>query len=306
MYDTIIIGGGPAGVSAGVYAARKKLKTLVIAEEIGGQSMISDNIENWIGTKAISGFDLAKNLEGHLRAQVGINVRSGEKVLAVKEISGHFLVTTSKDEYHTKTVIVAIGARRRHLGVPGEREFEGKGVVYCSTCDAPLFAGKSVAVIGGGNAGLEAIEDLIPYAKEIYLLDRSTELSGDAVTIERIKKSPRLKEIIFQAETVAILGEKFVTGLKYRGLKTNEEKIIAVHGIFVEIGTVPNSELVKNLVKINSAGEIIIDHRTAATSQPGVFAAGDITDVAYKQNNISAGDAVKAALSAYEYVKGKR
>ncbi len=302
MYDTIILGGGPAAVAAGVYAARKKLKTLLITKEFGGQSIVSDDIQNWIGTKSISGFELAKNLETHLRDQEEVTIKVPEKVLAVKEKSDLFLVTTDKDEYEAKTVIVALGGRHRKLEVPGEKEFDGKGVAYCSTCDAPLFTGKDVVVVGGGNAGLEAVQDLLPYANNIYLLTHGSVLRGDSVTIEEIKKSSKFKKIIFNADVIKINGENFVTGLIYQDKKTNQEHSLTIQGIFVEIGSVPNSEIVKDLVDLNERGQIIINHRTGTTSHPGMFAAGDVTDVAYQQNNISVGDGVKAALSAYSYL----
>lgn len=302
MYDTIIIGGGPAGVAAGIYTARKKLKTLLITIEFGGQSIVSDNIQNWIGTKSISGFELSKNLEEHLKDQEEVTVKSPEKVLAVKEKSNLFLVTTNKGEYEAKTIIIALGGRHRKLEVPGEKEFDGKGVAYCSTCDAPLFKDKSVAVVGGGNAGLEAIQDLLPYAKEIYLLTHGDSLRGDPITIEDIKKSDKFKKIIFNAEISQIVGDNFITTLKYKDKKTSQEKELAVQGVFVEIGSIPNSEIIKDLVDLNERGQIIINHKTGETSHPGIFAAGDITDVAYQQNNISVGDGVKAALSAYSYL----
>ncbi len=311
MYDLIIIGGGPAAVAAGVYAARKKLKTLLITESFGGQSMVSDNIENWIGEKMLTGFDLAKKLEEHVRAQEGIEIRMPERVTKVSEIlctNGKrpcdFLVETDKGgQYETKTVVVTSGSRRRRLGVPGEDKFEGRGVAFCSTCDAPVFAGKRVAVIGGGNAGLEAVVDLFPYATEIYLMHRGDALKGDEATQEEIGKNPKVK-IILNAETQEILGDKFVTGFRYKDAKSGEVRELALDGVFVEIGAVPNSEIVKELVNLNKFGEITIDHKTASTSKPGIFAAGDVTDEMYKQNNISAGDGVRAALSAYAYILG--
>jgi len=302
MYDVVILGGGPAGVAAGVYAARKKLKTLLITQEVGGQSLVSDNIQNWVGTQSISGIQLAKNLEEHLRAQKRVTIKMPEKTLAVKEVGEGLLVTTNKDEYQTKTIIVCLGARRRKLDVPGEKTFDGKGVAYCSTCDAPLFSGKAVVVVGGGNAGLEAVQDLLPYVAQIYLLTHGEALRGDTVTIEAIHRSKKLKQIIFNAEILEIIGEQFVTAFKYRDKKTSQEKIIDVQGVFVEIGAVPNSEIVKDLVDLNERAEIVIDHKTGATSHPGIFAAGDVTDEKYKQNNISAGDGVKTALSAYNYL----
>ncbi len=311
MYDLIIVGGGPAAVGAGVYAARKKLKTLLITESFGGQSFVSDNIENWIGTKVITGYDLAKNFEEHLRAQETIEIKMPERVTAVREIPCadpkrpcDFEVETDKgNRYQAKAIIVTAGARRRKLGVPGEEKFEGKGVAYCSTCDAPIFAGKRVAAVGGGNAGLEAVVDLFPYATEIYLLHRGEQLKGDPVTQEEIKKNPKVK-IILNAETQEILGEKFVTGLRYKDVKSGEMKELALEGVFVEIGSVPNSEIVKSLVELNQFGEIVVDHKTSQTSKPGIFAAGDVTDELYKQNNISAGDGITAALSAYGHIIG--
>ncbi len=303
MYDTIIIGGGPAGVAAAIYTARKKMKTLLIAEEIGGQSMPAAEIENWIGITKISGVELAQNLEKHLRAQEEVEVNVGERATKVEGKGGNFKVITGSQEYETKTVILCSGARRRRLEVPGEDKFAGKGVVYCSTCDAPLFSGKKVVVVGAGNAGLEAVEDLIPYAKEIYLLTRGDTLRGDGVTLEEIQKSDKFKEIIYNAVVKDVQGDAFVEKLVYTDKKSGQDKELEIEGVFVEIGSVPNSEIAKGLVDINERGEIVLNHRTSATSKPGIFAAGDVTDEAYKQNNISVGDGVKAGLSAYSYIK---
>lgn len=303
IYDFLIIGGGPAGVAAGVYAARKKLKTILISEEWGGQSVVSSGIENWIGTKNVPGVEFAKMLEAHVRAQESIEIIAADKVTKVEKTADYFKVHTEKgNSYETKTVFVGSGARRRKLGVPGEKEFDGKGVAYCSTCDAPIFAGKDVAVIGGGNAGLEAALDLGPYAKTIWLLEYGDKLKGDAVTQEKVKALANLKEIIFNAQTLEVSGDKFVAGLKYKDRISNEEKDLALQGVFVEIGSIPNSDMVKDLVEMNKYGEIIIDSKNGRTSQKGIWAAGDVTDDPFKQNNISAGDAVKAALDAYNYL----
>jgi len=308
MYDLIIIGGGPAGVAAGVYAARKKIKVLLVAKEFGGQSLVSDNIENWIGSKKITGFELAQMLEEHLRAQEDLEIIDGEIVTKVEKLNAageepRFKVTTeSGTAYETKTVFLAVGSRRRRLGVPGEDKFEGKGVVYCSTCDAPVFKGKTVVVVGGGNSGLEAVVDLFPYADKIYLLHRSESFRGDPVTQDEVFSNPKV-EMVLNAETTEVLGDRVVEGLKYRDKKTGEEKELKVQGVFVEIGSVPNSEIVKDLVTLDKYGEVVVDHKTQATSQKGIWAAGDITDVLYKQNNISAGDAVKAVLNIYDYLK---
>ncbi|MBI2039201.1 MAG: FAD-dependent oxidoreductase [Candidatus Niyogibacteria bacterium] len=313
VYDVIIIGGGPAGSAAAVYAARKQLKTLLITESFGGQSIVSDDIQNWIGEPHISGFELAKKFEAHVRAypeQVAIamperavKVRA-ERCAIGEERMCDFEVDTDKGgAYVGKTVILVAGARRRKLGVAGEEKFEGKGVAYCSTCDAPLFSGKRVAVVGGGNAGLEAVQDLFPYASEVTIVEYGEALKGDTVTLEEIKKNPKLKEIALNAQTLEVMGDKTVSGLKYKDRKTGEEKLLEIDGVFVEIGSVSNSEMVKDLVALDKYGQVVIDSKHASTSHAGIFAAGDITDDPYKQNNISAGDAVKAALAAYAYLQ---
>lgn len=307
IYDLIIIGGGPGGVAAGVYAARKKIKTLLITESFGGQSTVSADVQNWIGTKSVSGFDLAKMLEDHVRAQESIEIRSPELVTEVKEAGGDFEVKTNKNNiFKTKTIILTSGSRRKKLNIPGETEFEGKGVAYCSTCDAPLFAGKTVAVVGGGNAGLEAVVDLFPYAEKIYLLEYGDTLKGDPITQERVKNGPKPVAIFFNAQIEAVAGEKFVSGLRYNDRKSGESKELKLDGVFVEIGAIPNSEMVKDLVALNKRGEVVIDSKTGKTSREGIWAAGDVTDDPFKQNNISAGDAVKAALSCYQYLLESR
>jgi len=301
-YDLIIIGGGPAGVAAGVYAARKKIKTLLITENFGGQSIVSADIQNWIGIKSISGMELAKNLEEHLRAQEGIEITEGELTAKVSKIDDGFQVETkSGKSFDTKTVLVTSGSRRRRLGVPGEDKFDGRGVAYCSICDAPVFKDKDVAVVGSGNAGLEAVVDLLPYATRIYLLVRGGVLKGDAVTQERIKNDPKT-QIIFGAETQEIVGDKFVTTLRYKNSVSGAVKELSVQGVFVEIGIVPNSESVKDLVQTSQSNEIVVDPRTQRASMEGIWAAGDVTDSPYRQNNISAGEAIKAVLNIYDYL----
>ncbi len=306
MYDLVIIGGGPAGVAAGVYAARKKINVTLVTDGFGGQSFVSADIQNWIGTRSVSGFDFAKMLEGHLRAQGDIEVINpdlAEKTEKTK--SGFTIYLKSGKVLETKNILVTTGSHRKRLGIPGEAKLDGKGVVYCSTCDAPIFKDKAVAVIGGGNAGLEAAVDLLPYAAEIYIFSTSDKLKGDLVTQDKIKTSPKVK-IIFKAKTLEILGDKFVSGLKYEDLSGGGVKEIKLEGVFVEIGAIPNTEFLSGLVDLNKSGEIIIDHKTQQTSQKGIWAAGDATDVLYKQNNISAGDAVKAVLNIYDYLNSGR
>jgi len=303
MHDLIIVGGGPAGVAAGIYAARKKIKTLLITDHFGGQSLISADVQNWIGIKSISGYDLGKMMEEHLKTQEGIEIVEGDLVVKVSPISpiGFRIETKNGKALETKTILMVAGSRRRKLNVPGEDKFTGKGVVYCSICDAPLFQDKVTAVIGGGNAGFEAVMDLLPYAKKIYLLERSERLKGDPLTGEKIRSSSKT-EIILNAEVKGISGGEMVSGLNYLDLKNNEMKKLEVQGVFVEIGALPNSDVVKDLVQLNKAGEIIVDHKTQKTSAAGIWAAGDVCDVLYKQNNISMGDAVKAVLNIYEYL----
>ncbi|HUZ92736.1 MAG TPA: FAD-dependent oxidoreductase [Candidatus Paceibacterota bacterium] len=303
QYQLIIIGGGPGGVAAGIYAARKKIKTLLIADSFGGQSLVSNDVQNWIGTKSISGFDLAQNLEAHLRAQEGIEIADGDLVVSVKKTDGGFAVETQKGKtFETKYVLMASGSRRRKLGVPGEKEFDGKGVVYCTTCDAPLFGGKTVAVVGGGNSALEGVIDVLAYASKIYLIVRSEVLKGDPITQEKVKSHPQV-EILWNSVVEEIRGKELVTGVRVKNTKTGETKELPLDGVFVEIGLIPNSDAVKDLAKLDAIGEIIIDHKTQESSCPGIWAAGDVSDVLYKQNNISAGDAVKAVLNIYEKLK---
>ena len=303
MYDLIIIGGGPGGVAAGIYASRKKIKALLITDSFGGQSLVSAEIQNWIGIKSVSGFELGKMFEEHLRAQDGIEIIDDDLVVGVEKAKEGFGIKTRNGKtFEAKYVLIASGSRRKKLGIPGEREFEGRGVAYCSTCDAPMFKDKIAAVVGSGNSALEAVVDLLPYASKIYLIVRSEDAKGDQLTQEKIKNSPKV-EIITNALTQEIFGSEFVEGLRFKDSKTDKAEELKLSGIFVEIGSMPNSDLVKDLVKINEKGEIIVDPRTQATSLPGIWAAGDATDVLYKQNNISAGDAVKAVLNIYDYLK---
>jgi alkyl hydroperoxide reductase subunit F len=303
MYDCIIVGGGPGGVAAGIYAARKQMKALFITENFLSQSVVSASIENWIGTVTIPGWEFGQSLEKHLRAQEDLEIKTGERATELEELpSGGYALVTNKERYETKTVIIATGGRHRHLDVPGEEKFVGKGVVFCSTCDAPFFKLKKVAVIGSGNSALEAVEDLMPYASEIILISRSGELKGDKVTQEKILASPKVT-VIYNGETAEVLGEAKVEGLRYKDKVSGELKDLVLDGVFVEIGMVPNTEFVKDILELNERGEIVLDTRKASTSKLGIFATGDATDAPYKQNNISAGLGVTAALAAYDFVR---
>ncbi|MGC9968367.1 MAG: FAD-dependent oxidoreductase [Minisyncoccia bacterium] len=303
MYDLIIIGGGPGGVAAGVYAARKKIKTLLITDGFGGQSAVSGEIQNWIGTKSISGYDLAKSLEEHLRAQEDITVIDDDLAVGVQKKDGGFSLSTRNGKaYEARYLLLASGSRRKKLGVPGEKEFDGKGVVYCSICDAPLFKDKTVAVVGSGNSALEAVIDLLSYAAKIYLVVRSEASKGDPVTQDKVKNDPKVT-ILLSTVVEQIRGKDFVAGVHLKNVKTGEEKELPLDGVFVEIGLLPNSDFVKELVKLDERGHVVVDARTQATSCEGIWAVGDVTDVLYRQNNISAGDAVKAVLNIYDRIK---
>ncbi len=305
MNDLIIIGGGPAGVAAGVYAARKRLKSVIIAEEFGGQSIVSEGIENWIGTPVISGADLQKSLKKHLETYAGeiVEIREGARVEMLEKIPGGFRATTAKGgSYEAKAVLIASGASRRKLQVPGADTFENKGVTYCASCDGPLFSDMDVAVVGGGNAGLETAAQLLAYAKSVTLIHRHAELKGDAITIEKVLAHPNMKAIC-NSEPIEVLGEKFVTGLVVKERTTGEVTTLPVSGVFVEIGVMPSTSYAAGLVDLDPVGRIVTDPRNQHTSVEGIWAAGDCTDELYHQNNIAAGDAVKALEDIYLWVK---
>lgn len=322
MYDLIIIGGGPAGVAAGVYAARKQLKTAVIAKSFGGQSIDSMGVENWIGEIKISGIDLAQKLEKHLQHYAGefVDIKKNELVEKITENSSAinseekngeqispkktFTVKTNKGEYQTKTILIATGSSRKKLPALNADKFEHKGLTYCASCDGPFFKDKNVAVVGGGNSALESVMQLLAYTKKVYLIHRRSEFRADPVTVEAIKKDLKL-EIIYDSEITEILGEKFVSGFKYKNNKTGEEKEIQIDGIFVEIGAVPATKFAEGLVEMNEEKHIKIDPWTQRTSVTGIWSAGDVTNGKYHQNNIAAGDAVRALEDIYTFIKSE-
>lgn len=299
MYELIIIGGGPAGASAGVYAARKQIKTALIAESFGGQSIESNEIQNWIGTIAISGIELAQNLKKHVQFYAGsfVDIRTGEKVIGIKKNDADFIVMTNKSEYKTKTILIATGGSRRKLEILGAKEFEGKGITYCASCDGPFFADKNVVVIGGGNAGFESASQLLAYCKSVSLLSRSN-FRADPITVEKVLANPKMTAIE-NVLPMEIKGDKFIESILYK--KTNTEEIVEMKtdGIFVEIGHLPATNFAEGLVEMNEFKNIKIDHKTQRTSQSGIWASGDCTDVLYHQNNIASGDAVKAIEDIY-------
>ncbi len=317
MYDLMIIGGGPAGVAAGVYAARKRLKTVLITEEIGGQSIVSEGIENWISMPKVSGTDLAKLFSAHLNAVKGdvVTLALHERVVSVEVrhpqdvdvgLPRTFIAKTKTGkEFSAKSVLIATGAGRRKLDIKGAEKFENKGVTYCASCDGPLFSGMDVAVIGGGNAGFETALQLLSYAKSVTLIHRHKDFKADPITVEKARTHPNMR-IIAHAEPTEVIGPPaggFVTGLKYADKDSGDVKELAVSGVFVEAGVLPNTGFAEGLVELDAIKRIKVDPHNQRTSVEGVWAAGDCTDELYHQNNIAAGDGVKALEDIYLWIK---
>ncbi len=304
MYDLIILGGGPAGTAAAVYAARKQLKTAIITGEFGGQSMVSETIYNWIGTPEISGAELAANLKKHILVYKGpfLDIIEGEKIIEVtKKDDVIFSKTESGKIYESKSVLVATGSSRRKLEAINADIFEHKGITYCASCDGPMFSDQDVLVIGGGNAGFESSAQLLAYCKSVTLIHRSAEFRADEITVKKIFENPKFKAIK-NAEILRVDGEQFVNSLTYKDKITGIETTIPTSGIFVEIGQTPNTDFIKNLVEINEIGKIVVDPMTQMSSIPGIWAAGDCTNGKYHQNNIATGDAVKALEDIYIWI----
>jgi len=301
MYDLIIIGGGPAGITAGIYAARKKLKTLLITKEWGGQIISASDIQNWPGEKFISGIDLMKKMVEHLK-NFDLETKKNREVINLEKKGENFIIRDDKDEeYETKAVLIATGKAPRALDIPGEEKFKGKGVSFCSTCDAPLFKDKEVAVVGGGNAGLDTALDLTKYAKRIYVLEFLEQIKGDPITKEKLEKTGKV-EFYTKVAVKEIRGRDFIESIIYENRDTGKDKELRVQGVFVAIGMMPKAGFAERLVDFDKIGEIIINKEDNSTKTPGIFAAGDITDVKYEQIVIAAGEGAKAALSAYNYL----
>lgn len=297
MLDILIIGAGPAGQTAALYLARKKMKIAVISNDTAGQTAKAALVENYLGYEKISGMELTEKFTAHLTS-TGVQISQTE-VKSVSKIEGGFEVVTKGEKMTSKAIIIAAGKTPRKLGVPGEEEFAGKGVSYCATCDGPLFKDKNVAVIGGGNSALDSACEMEKYAKKVYIVNVNAEIQGDAILKERFEKSDK-GEIINNATTKEIFGEQFVKGLKYTDDK-GETKEIACDGVFIEIGWTPSTGFLGELVKLNQLKEIEVD-KNGATSLEGIYAAGDVTDTPFKQIIIAAGNGATAALSAWKYV----
>ena len=297
MKDLIIIGAGPAGITAAIYAARKKLDFVIISRDVGGQTAWAGEVENYTGQQIVPGVELAMKFREHLE-KYQFEILEGTGVKKIEQVDGGFRVLPEKGpEMLSKTLVIASGKRPRLLNVPGEAKYKNKGVNFCATCDGPLFAGKNVAVIGGGNSALDAALSLVKIVPKLYILNVGNKLSGDPVMQDKLQKAANV-EIINQAKTKEIFGEQFVKGLKYE--QNGQIRELAVEGIFVEVGLVPNSSFI-DFVKKNQLGEIEVNCATD-TSIPGLYAAGDVTDVPEKQIIIAAGEGAKASLAAFKYL----
>ena len=312
LYDVIIVGGGPAGLTAALYTARKKLKTLVFSIDLGGQTTLAGGIENYPGVPNAVGVELMQKYEWQAK-EAGAEI----KFFKVKKIervgSGNKeesdkpnfkVILTDGNEYFCKAIILGFGKTPRMVGIPGEEEFIGKGVSTCVTCDAPLFSGKTVAVIGGGNSALDGTVELSKIAKKVYIIHRRDQYRGDEATVDKVKSASNIEELLSFIPT-EVKGDKFVKSIIVKDVKTEQTKEILVDGVFMEIGYIVDAGPVKDLVKVNKLNEIEVNG-SGATSAEGVFAAGDCTDVPYKQTVISAGEGAKAALECHKFLTGGR
>jgi NADH-dependent peroxiredoxin subunit F len=296
IYDLIIIGAGPAGITASVYAARRKLDFLVISLDVGGQAAWSGDIENYTGYQFITGPELVQKFQEHMRGY-GTMLKENEEVLELTKDGQVIRLKTNKADYQARSVIIASGKKSKELGVVGEREFKNRGLTYCAICDGPLFTGKDVAVIGGGNSALDAALQLIKIAKQVYIINNTSSLAGDVIMRQKLQDASNVV-ILNNSKVLSVLGDKFVSSIKIKS--NDQEKELAVQGVFVEIGLIPNVAFAKNVEK-NQKNEIKINSHNE-TNIPGIFAAGDVTDVPEKQIIIAAGEGSKAVLSAAHYL----
>lgn len=300
VYDVIIVGGGPAGMTAAVYAVRKAMRLALLSDMLGGQMTVTMSIENYTGFRMVSGADLTDRFVEHMQA-FNVPLAQGEKVTKVTEEGGLFVTTLDGGRsYHSKTLIFATGKRYRKLGVPGEDRLHGRGVSYCAICDAPFFRKKKVVVVGGGNSAFTAAADLLKLESGVTLVNIAADWQADRILFEPVAKS-EAATLLAANEIVSIEGDKVVEKVRLRDRRSGEEKELATDGVFVEIGGVPNSEPVKGLARLTDRSELMVDC-AGRTSVEGLFGAGDVTTVPYKQIVVSAGDGAKAALAAYDFL----
>lgn len=300
LYDLIIIGAGPAGMTAAVYAARKKMNALLLSKDHGGQLLWTSGIENYMGFQFIEGFELMQKFEEQVK-QFPLEQRIGQRAVSLAQVDGGFEIGTDASEsYQARAVIIATGKRPRQIGVPGEEDLKGRGVTYCATCDGPLFAGEKVAVIGGGNSALEAADDMIKIAEHVHLISL-TALDGDQIIIDRVKNATNVT-ILVEHTVTEIHGSGRVEGVTIKDLRTGEQSRLDVGAVFIEIGLIPNSEFAKGISRRNELDEIEVD-QGCEMGVPGLFAAGDVTNVPEKQIVVAAGEGAKAALRAQRYLQ---
>ena len=302
MYDIAIIGAGPAGMTAGVYAARKKLKTILLSKDIGGQAAWSSDIENYLGFSMVTGAELTSKFEHHLeRFKDDVELRILQHgVEKIEKLDANFKIHADGKTITARAVIIAGGKVPRHLDIPGEKEFLNKGVSYCAWCDGPIFEGKDIVVAGGGNAALDAVLNVSKMVRNIYVVNLAPELTADPVMVDKVMQLPHVR-VMNNTELLRIVGDKFLSGVEVKDRDKGTHKTLDVEGIFIEVGSVPATDYLHNFLKLNHEGEIIID-KNNMTSQAGVFAAGDITDVIEKQIIVAAGEGAKAALQASQYL----
>ena len=302
VYDTIIIGSGPAGMTAAIYAARREMKVLVIGKELGGQMVWASSIENYPGFKKIDNYDLIVKMQEQVKG-LGVEIKTDE-VKKIEKKDEIFVLQAGKNNYETKTVIIAMGLAPRRLAIPGEEEFIGKGVSYCANCDGPFYKDKIVAVVGGGNAALDAAEVMSKIAKKVYLIHRRNEFRGFEALIQDVEERKNI-ELFLETGVKEISGRGKVERIKIMNNKTGEEKELAVDGIFIEVGRIAHTDLVSDLAERDENGQIVVDEKQE-TKTPGLFAAGDVTNKSeFKQITIALGQATIAALAAYQYLQMK-
>lgn len=299
-FDVVIVGAGAAGLTAAIYTSRRALKTLIISKDVGGQAALTTEIENYPGVGLVDGFDLMNRFLADAK-KFGAMTKSEEAKKIEKDINNDFIITTNSNQYRAAAVILAFGLTPRDLGVPGEEELKGKGVSYCATCDGPLFKEKIVAVIGGGNSALDAAEYISRIAKKVYLIHRRDKFRGDEILVDRVKKISNI-EILYNTNIASIKGTNKVEAIELIDVNNQTIKDLSVDGLFVEIGHVAKTEWVGDLVEFDEHKQIKTN-KNCETKTPGLFAAGDVTDINYKQIIISGGEGAKAALQAYRYLQ---
>lgn len=301
-YDVIIIGAGPAGLTAGIYAGRRALKTLILSLDVGGQIINTPDIENYPSQDLISGPDLAAKMFTQAQ-KFGAEIRIGQEVNSIERSGLTFVVKCNSDIYEAEAVVLAFGKTPRKLDIADSDKYLGKGLSYCATCDGPFFKGKNVAVVGGGNSALDAVNYLSSICEKVYLIHRRDQFRGDEVEVENLKKKSNV-EFVLNSAPSGLVGAETLEAVKVKDVNTGEEKEISVSGIFVEIGYEVRADFVKNLVNVDGQNQIIMDQE-GKTSAEGIFAAGDLTQTPFKQIVIACGQGAVAALSAYDYIQKK-